>query len=169
MQWKHKTSRAPIKFRTQSSARKIMATVFWDCNGILLVEYMPHKSIVTADVYVNTMKSLREAIKEKRRGLLTRGVMLLHDNAPVHRSKKVQTAILECGFQEMNHPPYSPYLAPSDYFLFEHLKNGRSTCGDADFQVTHTFRRMFHRGWRAKIPTSTWPEYHHSQLSGTSA
>jgi len=84
-----------------------MATVFWDCNGILLVEYMPHKSIVTADVYVNTMKSLREAIKEKRRGLLTRGVMLLHDNAPVHKSKKVQTVILECGFQEMNHPPYS--------------------------------------------------------------
>jgi len=38
--------------------------------------------------------------------------VLLHDNAPVHNAKKVQTAIAECGFQEMNHPPYSPDLAP---------------------------------------------------------
>ena len=97
-------------------------TVFWDCHGILLVEYMAHKSTVTADVYVNTLKSLRDALKEKRRGLLSRGVMLLHDNAPVHKAKKVQTAIAECGFQEMYHPPYSPDLAPCDYFLFRHLK-----------------------------------------------
>jgi len=64
---------------------------------------------------VNTLKSLRDAIKEKRRGLLSRGVMLLHDNAPVHKAKKAQAAIAECGFQEMNHPPYSLDLAPCDY------------------------------------------------------
>jgi len=57
---------------------------------------MAHKSTVTADVYVNTLKSLRDALKEKRRGLLSRGVVLLHDNAPVHKAKKVQTAIAEC-------------------------------------------------------------------------
>jgi len=92
MQWKHKTSPAPVKFRVQPSAGKVMATVFWDCHGILLVEYMAHKSAVTADVYVNTLKSLRDAIKEKRRGLLSHSMMLLHDNAPVHKAKKVQTA-----------------------------------------------------------------------------
>jgi len=42
--------------------------------------------------------------------------------APDHKAKKVQTAIAEYGFQEMNHPLYSPDLAPCDYFLFRHLK-----------------------------------------------
>ena len=31
-------------------------------------------------------------------------------------------AIHECGFQLVNHPPFSPDLAPSDYFLFGNLK-----------------------------------------------
>ncbi len=28
----------------------------------------------------------------------------------------------ECGFVQINHPPYSPDLAPSDYYLFWNLK-----------------------------------------------
>ena len=64
--------------------------------------------------------------------------MLLHDNAPVHNAKKVQTAIAESGFHEMNHPPYSPDLAPCDYFLFRHLKKhlrGRRFSSDTDIRV----------------------------------
>ena len=33
-----------------------------------------------------------------------------------------QAAVLECGFEEMRHPPYSPDLAPRDYHLFPNLK-----------------------------------------------
>ena len=112
---KHKTSPAPVKFRVQPSAGKVMATVFWDCYGILLVEYTAHKSTITAGVYLSTLKSLRDAVKEKCRGFLSCSVMLL---LRITR----QTAIAECGFQEMNHPLYSPDLAPCDYFLFRHLK-----------------------------------------------
>jgi histone-lysine N-methyltransferase SETMAR len=65
---------------------------------------------------------LRAAIKEKRRGRLSAGVLLLHDNAPVHMSAKSQAAIWQFGFQQLNHPPYSPDLAPSDYFLFRVMK-----------------------------------------------
>ena len=53
---------------------------------------------------------------------LSAGVLLLHDNAPVHMSVKSQAAIRQCGFQQLNHPPYSPDLAPSDYFLFRVMK-----------------------------------------------
>jgi len=68
-------------------------------------------------------------------------VVLLHDNAPVHKAENVQTAIAECGFQEMNHPLYSPDLAPCDYFLFRHLKKhlrGRRFSSDTDIQVDVT-------------------------------
>jgi hypothetical protein len=43
-----------------------------------------------------------------------------------------QAAVLEYGFEEMLHPPYSPDLAPSDYHLFPNLK--KNTCEDRDFQ-----------------------------------
>ena len=46
MQWKHKGSPNPKKFRVQQSARKITATVFWDSEGVLLLESMPHKTIL---------------------------------------------------------------------------------------------------------------------------
>ena len=34
-----------------------------------------------------------------------------------------QAAIRECKFEQLNHPPYSPDLAPSDYYLFQNLKS----------------------------------------------
>ena len=78
---------------------------------------------ITGEYYANVIKQLRVAIKEKRRGKLAAGVLLLHDNAPVHKSRVAQAAIRECKFEQLNHPPYSPDLAPSDYYLFRNLKS----------------------------------------------
>jgi histone-lysine N-methyltransferase SETMAR len=122
MQWKHACSPSPRKFKVQASAGKIMCTVFWDAEGILLIDYMPHKGTITGVYYADLLRKLRVAIKEKRRGKLTYVPLLLHDNAPAHRSHVGQAAVLECGFEEMRHPPYSPDLAPSDYHLFPNLK-----------------------------------------------
>jgi len=99
-----------------------MATFFWDEKGFLLLEFMPQKTTVTGQTYANTITALRDAIKEKRRGELSAGVLLLHDNAPVHMFAKSQAAIRQCGFQQLNDPPYSPDLAPLDYFLFRVMK-----------------------------------------------
>ena len=105
MQWKHKTSPTPIKIRVEKSAGKVMATVFWDEEGLLLLEFMPQKTIITGQTYANTITALREAIKEERRGKLSAGVLLLHNNAPVHMSAKSQAAIRQCGFQQLiTHP-----------------------------------------------------------------
>lgn len=56
---------------------------------------------------LSKMKSLREVIKEKRCGLLSCGVMMLHNNLLVHNSKKVQAAVLECGFQQVSRDKHS--------------------------------------------------------------
>ena len=73
--------------------------------------------------YANVIKQLRVAIKEKRRGELAAGVLLLHDNAPVHKSRVAQAVIRECKIEQLNHKPYSPDLALSDYYLFRNLKS----------------------------------------------
>ena len=123
MQWKRPGSPPPKKFRTQPSASKVMATGFWDSKGIILIDYKPAGTSITGEYYANVIKQLRVAIKEKRRGNLAAAVLLLHDNAPVHKSRVAQVAIRECKFKQLNHPPYSPDLAPSDYYLFRNLKS----------------------------------------------
>ena len=84
---------------------------------------MPAKTTMNGEYYANLLVKLRNAIKQKRRGMLTAGVWLLHDNAPVHKSMIAQQAIHECGFLQLDHPAYSPDLAPSDYYLFWNLKS----------------------------------------------
>ena len=41
----------------------------------------------------------------------------------MHKSRVAQATIRECKFEQLNHPPYSPDLAPSDYYLFRNLKS----------------------------------------------
>ena len=72
---------------------------------------MPHKTTITGDTYVSTMVALSKNIKQKRHGKLLAGVLLVHDNAPAHKSRTLQAAVRKCGFIELNHPPYIPNLA----------------------------------------------------------
>jgi len=65
---------------------------------------------------------LKDILKEKRHGKVTKGILFLHDNAPAHRALATQKKLAYLGFQCHHHPPYSPDLAPPDYHLFPGLK-----------------------------------------------
>ena len=59
----------------------------------------------------------------------------MHDNAPAHRALATHKKLAYLGFQCLDHPPYSPDLAGSDYRLFPGLKiqlKGRHFTSDAD-------------------------------------
>jgi histone-lysine N-methyltransferase SETMAR len=71
---------------------------------------------------------LKDILKEKRRGKVTKGVMFLHDNASAHRALETQKNLAYVGFHCFEHPPYSPDLAPSDYHLFHGLKKQLKGC-----------------------------------------
>jgi Fe2+ transport system protein B len=74
------------KFKQALPARKLMAAVFWDKKGMLMVQFMQQKTTVTAEVYCETLEKLHRAIQNKRHGMLTSCllVVLLHDNAHPH-------------------------------------------------------------------------------------
>jgi len=67
-QWKHVTSPTPVKFRKIASAGKIMASVFWDSEGVLMIGYLERGKTVTGVYYAELIRKLRSAIKEKRCG-----------------------------------------------------------------------------------------------------
>ena len=66
---------------------------------------------------------MRQEIARKRRGKLTRSVLLLQDNAPAHTSQVAMTAATDCGFEVLPYHPYSPDIAPADFCLFLKLKS----------------------------------------------
>jgi len=49
-------------------------------------------------------------------------ILLLHDNARPHSIAQTQDLITSFMWEQMDHPPYSPDLAPSDFHLFLHTK-----------------------------------------------
>ena len=40
LEWRHYGSPHPKKFRVQKSAEKVLASIFWDQDGILLIDYL---------------------------------------------------------------------------------------------------------------------------------
>jgi len=122
MEWRHGGSPSPEKFRVQKSAGKVLASIFWDQDGILLIDYLPKGQTINEENYSSLLVQLKDILKEKRRGNFTKGVLLLHDNAPTHRALATQQKLAYLDLQCVDHPPYSPDLAPSDYHLFPGLK-----------------------------------------------
>lgn len=49
-------------------------------------------------------------------------ILFHQDNAPCHKSLKTMAKLHELGFELLPHLPYSPDLAPSDFWLFSDLK-----------------------------------------------
>jgi len=65
---------------------------------------------------------LKDILKGKRRGKFIKGVLFLYDNAPAPRALATQKKLAYLGFQSLDHPTYSPDLAPSGYHPFPGLK-----------------------------------------------
>jgi len=118
MEWRHS---AKIRW-------KILASSFWDQEGILLIDYLPKSQTINAEYNSSLLLQAKNILKEKRRCKVTKCVLFLHDNAPAHRELAAQKQQAYLGFQCLDHPPYSPNLASSDYHLFPGLKKQLKVC-----------------------------------------
>ena len=50
-------SQRPKKFKTQPSAGKVMATIFWDAKGLIMLDFLPKRSTITGGYYANLLDS----------------------------------------------------------------------------------------------------------------
>jgi hypothetical protein len=48
--------------------------------------------------------------------------VLHQDNAPAHNALSVKRFLMKYKITMLEHPPYSPDLAPCDFFLFQKIK-----------------------------------------------
>ena len=97
-----------------------MLTAFWDCRGPLMLDFMPRGSSINSDRYCPTLSLLRAAIRKKGRRILdVDNVIILHDNARPHVANKTVNKPRKFHWEFLEHPPYSPDLAPSDFPSFQ--------------------------------------------------
>jgi hypothetical protein len=138
-----------------------MCTKFGTEN-LLLVAVLPQDSTISAGVCCDTLKKLHHVIQNKRFGMLSWGVVMLHDNARLHTAAATQDLIVTFGWEQFILPPYSPDLAPSDFHVFLHLKTfhgGQWFHNNSKKQLTHgLYRRQHHstmQGYKNWYPTMT--------------
>lgn len=121
-QWVEAGSSAPTKAKVVASAGKVMATVFWDAHGIIFIDYLQKGKTITGLYYSALLDRLDNEIKEKRPHLKKKKVLFHQDNAPAHKSLVVMAKLHELRYELLPHAPYSPDLAPCDFYLFPNLK-----------------------------------------------
>ena len=102
------------------SAVKVMGTVFWDAEGLILAEFLECGQTITAARYVQTLHKLHRALRDKRLG---RNFIILHDNTRPHAARHTSEAMAKMGWEDLPHPSYSPDLTPSDYHLLGFVKD----------------------------------------------
>jgi len=137
VEWQHSGSPrpAPKNSECKNPAENFSPRFFWDQDGVRLINYIPMGQTINAGYYSYFLVQVKGILKEKRRGKVTKWVLFLHDNAPAHRTPATQMKLAYLGFHFLNHPHYSPDLAPSDYHLFPGLKKevkGRHFSFDAE-------------------------------------
>jgi len=122
-QWKTASSPRPKKARQMKSNVKTMLIAFLDIEGLVHHEYVPRGQTVHKKFYKTVLQRLCDAVRRHRPQKWHSGNWILHhDNAPAHRAVTTNQFLAKHNIPSLPHPPYSPDLAPCDFFLFPQQK-----------------------------------------------
>jgi len=101
-----------------------MLVVFFDWKGIAYHEFVPSGQMANKQLYQEVLALLRHAVRRKRPELWENQTWILHhDNALAHVSLLIRSYLAKHQTPDVTQPPYSPDLAPADFFLFPKLKS----------------------------------------------
>ena len=121
MQWLSPTEERPFNYKRSRSRIKIMMTVFFDRNGIIYVEFLPPNETINQTKYKETLEKLQAAI-QRHRPNFNNDWFLHHDNCSSHTALSIKKYLQEKNLVALDHSPYSPDLAPNDFYLFPKVK-----------------------------------------------
>ncbi|UYV70546.1 K02A2.6-like [Cordylochernes scorpioides] len=100
---------------------KTIIIVFFDIRGIIHCKFVPQGQAVNLAFYLEVLRRLKRRIARVRTDIKDT-VNLHHDNATSHTAFIITNFLARSNTSVIPHPPYSPDLAPCDFFLFPRLK-----------------------------------------------
>ena len=128
----------PVRVAPQQGAEKCMLITFFSTGGFKIIDFLTKETTANAEYCCELFRTLGREVSR-------RPLWLHMDNAPPHRAKCTQMLLNGMQITTLPHPPYSPDLAPSDFWLFGHLKEilkgTRFTTAD---ELAEAVRRELH-------------------------
>lgn len=129
-QWVLEDEEAPTFPKSSIITDKMMLTVIWGVFGTYILDELPEGEHLNSKYFIEHIIKQLEAQEKKIWPKRGKHKIWLHlDNCRVHNSQDTQKEIANSIFKRTPHPPYSPDLAPSDFYLFGYVKEklkGRS-------------------------------------------
>ncbi|GFS80586.1 protein GVQW3 [Trichonephila clavipes] len=116
-EWHTKSSPCPKKVRMSKSRIKKIIIVFFDIRGIVHCEFVPQGQTVNSAFYLEVLRRLKRRIARVRADIKDTA-KLHHDNATSHTAFIIINVLARSNTSVIPHPPYSPDLAPWDFFCF---------------------------------------------------
>ena len=96
---------------------------------MIYMHWVPTGQTVNKEYYVEVLREFEKRFLGKRPALFKSGQWhFQQDNAPVHNSILVTDYLTKMSIKTVLHPPYSPDLAPWDFWLFPKLKEKLRGC-----------------------------------------
>jgi len=131
---------------------KFTLTVVWGACGIIVVDGCNGENRINSNYFIGRiLKPTSEWCNNKRPRTGVSSFIFHMDNAPCHNSGDVSNYMNNNKMNRIRHPPYSPDLAPCDFFLFGYMKQHIAgtvfkDMEDATAQITQ---------WLVNIPKET--------------
>ena len=121
--WVSSEGDRPVIVGSCKTSNRMLYAIFFDSKGQVLQIPVQRGSSVTGKFYrEGVLTQVVDFYQKCRPCTSVRGIKLLHDNAPAHKSATVQEYLKESGLDVLANPPYSPDLSPCDFWLFPKLK-----------------------------------------------
>ncbi len=118
--WLCSGEQRPWKAMRPRTVGKLLLVSFFNHKGMVHWEYLC--GTLSSDQFVIILSHLHHAISRKRGKKMLKNFTLHMDNASPHTSLPTRTFLIQSGTKVMVHPPYSPDLAPSDFWFYPRLK-----------------------------------------------
>ncbi len=118
-QWLQPGEQRPQKAIRTRAVGKTLLISFFDHRGLVYHEFLRNRT-VTKRIFIRILSRFKTAVAHRRPKVHQ---WFLHmDNAPVHNARDTKLFLLFAGIQRLQHPPYSPDLAPNDFWFYPRLK-----------------------------------------------
>jgi histone-lysine N-methyltransferase SETMAR len=170
--WGKASDSAPKITHPDISSEKSMLVVFWGVATTPILTFLPRGLSVNAALFQELVVKPLSKINSS----LPKGEnLLIHwDNAPAHRATTTTSLIEKRKLTLIPQPPYSPDLAPSDFFLFGYIKGqlrgkGFKTLIDLEQEIKSIMERITpvtrirvfqHWIWRLEAVIASEGEYY---------
>jgi hypothetical protein len=120
--WLQLDGEIPERERRTIQSEKVMLTIVWNLSVFHLINVLPKGFKFNASFYVTQILGPLSDWRRTQIGRTNRKLWIHADNARPHTATVTLQFMQQNAMRRVPHPTYSSDLAPSDFYLFDYIK-----------------------------------------------